>query len=136
MTENQTPETPVPEIPVPEIRTPATPERSPWWEILGMISKIIDTANGLVNSWNTRSFVPMVDAGREMRAHTDAVLARFKVLEDAARDQMNLMKQTAEQLQAISLRLAGISRRASLGMWFGIGALAISCATLLFVILR
>lgn len=110
----------------------------PWNKILEIITSdvVINGAKDLWERWDSKTNPPPVDPQSEIKTQIEVIVKRLEALEASEPDQAKLMKEIAEQLQGVSTGLIEVSRRSSTGLWIGIGAFAISCVTLLIVLLK
>lgn len=107
-----------------------------WQVVLKYLPVVADGARILWDKWNSKSKTPFVDTKAEPKTQIATIVERLEALEASEVDQANLFKQIAEQLQGMSAGLNEVSHRSSIGLWLGIGALAMSIIALVLVALR
>jgi len=100
----------------------------PWKEILRTLPVILDGANRLWKYWSAKKGQAL-DPKADFKTQLLELGERLSALESAEAEQAKLVAEVAEQLQAVA-------RRASMTYWLALGALVVSCATLLIAALR
>lgn len=108
----------------------------PWKDILKVLPAILTTATKVWDKLSSKPKPAVVDPNDDPKKQIATISERLQLLEDSGVVQADLIKQTLEQLQSVSVGLSETSKRSNVALWLGTSALIVSLVALVVVVFR
>lgn len=108
----------------------------PWKEIILALPGVAQTATDLWKKWKSKPETTPLDQGDGPERQIAAMVERLQALENSEVEQAKVVKEMAEQLQAISAGLTEVSRRNNIALLLAAAAAIASVAALTLLLLR
>jgi hypothetical protein len=108
----------------------------PWKDIIVALPGVAQTATDMWKKWKSNPEAPPVDQQDTPEQQLAVVIERLQALENSEAAQAKLVKEMADQLQAISAGLTEVSKRSNIALWAALAALAMSTAALVVLVVR
>lgn len=114
----------------------AVATKIPWKQLIVLVPEVVRAAKEFLKQWDSKPKPEPIDPNASTNSQISAISKRIQALESNETNQLKVISEIADQLQAISTGLKETANRQTYILWLAIVASTISVCAMIVAILK